>query len=343
MSGSRELHPLEERVLAGGSRDLQLAAARGLLPLPPERLVALQVRLQSAEEPEIAQAARNSLESVDLSLAADFVAAESEGALLLRFVTADRQPPVLEAALRNRDAPPELLIRLAPTLQPQLQEILLRREDAIVGHPEILDALESNPGLTAFAKGKIEDQRLHLLRKEPEPVEPEVEAAITDEADDETVVAAIEKVRTEEPADGTIDDGTGLSETQIRLLPIPVKLRLSRGATGTLKKVLIFDKAPIVALSVLNSNPFSDTEIERIAGNRNMSTDILDTIARTRLWNSKYKICKALVGNPKTTTGIAVKMVPRLSVRDLGNMSRDHNVSAAVKSAAQRLYMIKRR
>lgn len=342
MSADRERHPLEERVLAGGSRDLQLAAARGLLPLPPERLLALQVHLCSNEEPEVAAAARESVAGVEAALATRFAAEETAGALLDRFVTPELAPGVIEAAIRNRAAPAALLTRLAPHLAAPLQEALLSREDAIVEHPEILDALASNPALSPFARGKIEDQRRHLLRREPEEEAPEPKPEAVEEADDETVAAAIEAVRAE-PAEGAVDDATGLSETQVRLLPLPVKLRLSRGTSPTLKNILIRDKAPIVALSVLSSNPFSDNEIEKIAGNRNMSSEVLDQIARTRLWNRKYAICKALVMNPRTTTGVAIKMIPQLSVRDLRNISRDHNVAATIKAAARRLYMIKRR
>jgi hypothetical protein len=39
---------------------------------------------------------------------------------------------------------------------------------------------------------------------------------------------------------------------------------------------------------------------------------------------------------------LALRLVPRLAVRDLRFLSRDHNVADPVRTLAQRLYRIKR-
>lgn len=45
--------------------------------------------------------------------------------------------------------------------------------------------------------------------------------------------------------------------------------------------------------------------------------------------------------NPRTPVGISVRLVARLSVRDLKMLSKDRNVPEPVRSAAGRLYRIK--
>jgi hypothetical protein len=57
---------------------------------------------------------------------------------------------------------------------------------------------------------------------------------------------------------------------------------------------------------------------------------------------ARSAIVHALVANPRTPVGIGVRLVPRLSVRELRELSRDRNVSDAVRSTALRLYRIKR-
>ena len=59
---------------------------------------------------------------------------------------------------------------------------------------------------------------------------------------------AVERVR-ELPQGGESDQRTGLSETQIRSLPLPVRLKLCRGASRTLRSILVKDINPNVALS----------------------------------------------------------------------------------------------
>jgi hypothetical protein len=85
----------------------------------------------------------------------------------------------------------------------------------------------------------------------------------------------------------------------------------------------------------------SDDEIAQIASSRSVIDEVLTLISRRREWLAKYKICSALAKNPRIPAGVAVKILPKLSVRDLRSMSKDRNVSDVVRSAAGRLYRIK--
>jgi hypothetical protein len=57
---------------------------------------------------------------------------------------------------------------------------------------------------------------------------------------------------------------------------------------------------------------------------------------------SKYGILRTLAFNPRLPVALALRLVPRLAVRDLRFLSRDHNVADPVRTLAQRLYRIKR-
>ena len=153
-------------------------------------------------------------------------------------------------------------------------------------------------------------------------------------------VAAIEKAR-EMPAMGERDEKTGLSESQIRVLPVPLKIKLTRGASRTLRGILIRDTNQSVALSVVNNAAMTDDEIAQVASSRSVIDEVLTVISRRREWLAKYKICLALARNPRIPVGVAMKLLPKLSVRDLRTMSKDRNVSDAVRAGAGRLYRIK--
>jgi len=336
----RALHPLVAQVLSGASPELQVLAAEGLLPLGPEDLVPLQVELTRNSNPMVAQRARESLAAMDARIMAPFLASDASESVLAYFAEQAQHPQVLEAILRRRDVPRFLLVEMARHLDADLQELLLLRQDAIVEEPGILDAMEENPRVAAYALRRIAEFREHLIRRAPaEAAAPEVVEGVR-EATDAELQAAIEAAR-HEPAAGDVDDVTGLSEGQIRTLPVGARLRLSRGAPRGLRGVLIRDNHPLVAVSTLENNVWSDQEIEQLARSRSIAEDVLHGIIKRREWMRKYPIVLALIGNPRTPIPAALKLMPQLGARDLRVLSRDRNVSDAVRTQAGRLYRIK--
>lgn len=332
-------HPLVEQVRSGQSRELQLLAAQGILPLSAQELIPLQVELTESESSEISGYAKSSIEELDPKLTATFIATEASEEVLGYFAANPTHPFVIEALIRRRDVPRHLLVDLASKLTPDLQENLLLRQDAIIEEPEILTALEANPEVSVFSRRKIAEYREHLLLKVRPAVEDASAVPLPLDLDPEER-EVIEKVR-ELPAIGEKDERTGLSESQIRVLPVPLKIKLTRGASRTLRNILIKDTNQSVALSVVNNSAMSDDEIAQIASSRSVIDEVLTLISRRREWLAKYKICVALAKNPRIPVGVAVKLLPKLSVRDLRSMSKDRNVSDAVRASAGRLYRIK--
>ncbi len=325
---------LIEQVRSGGNVELRRLAAGGLLPLPPEEMIPLQVELARSADREIATLADRSLSALDPRMLARLVGQTPVFEVLAFCADRLRHPVVLEAILRRRDVPRRLLVEMARWLPADLQEILILRQDAIVEEPGILDALEENPQIAIYTHRRILEYRQHLL--------PRAAAAVQEipEISDEAFVAAIEAVK-KEPVAGEFDDLTGLSEGQIRLLPVPARMRLTRGASKPLRNILIRDPVAQIALGVMANNGIPDTEAEQIARNRAVCEEVLAEIATRREWISKYPIIKALVQNPRTPVVYSMRLVARMSVRDLRDMGRDRNIPDVVRSTALRLYRIK--
>lgn len=327
---------LLEQVRTGANRQLQVLAAAGLLPLPPEELIPLQVELARGFDPELSRSAAASLKGVDPRIAAPFLERQADGQVLSFFATESTHPLLLETILRRRDVPRPLLIDLARRLPADLQEILILRQDAILEEPTILDALERNPEVSGYIQRRIAEYREHLLPQLRRPAPP----TEVDEISDEELAQAIEVVRAQTP-EGEVETETGLSEGQIRLLPVPARLKLARGASRTLRTILLRDNNSQVALAALFSNPLSDQEIEQAAASRSVVEEVLNAIARRREWVSRYNVAKLLIMNPRAPLAISIKLIPRMSVRDLREISRSKSVPDAVRSTALRLYRIK--
>lgn len=330
-------------MLAGDDRELRLLAARGLLPVSPEELIPVQVALAHGDDPEIAAEAAGSLRALTPRLANAYLERQAGGDELAYFALEIGHPRVIDTVLRRRDVPRPLLAALAPRLTEELQEVLLLRQDAVIEEPSILDALEGNPRLSSFARRRIGEYREHLLPRRREVREDE--AAELDEATDEEVSAAVAEIKAKraKPPEDEVDSVVGLSESEIRALPIKVRLRLARGAPRALRNIMLRDANPNVALQVLRTSALSDTEAEQLAHSRTVVEEVLEYIVNDRAWIRKYPILRAIVGNPRTPVGAAVRLLPRLAVRDLKTLSRDRNASQVVRDTASRLYRIKRR
>lgn len=322
--------------IRSGNRQFQLLAAEGVLPLPPEDLIPVQVDLAQGDDEEVAELARQSLRSVDVRLAKPFLDSQAGPEALAFFAEESSHPVLLEAILRRRDVPRAILSRLARRLPPDLQELLLLRQDAIVEEPVILEALEENPQLSSYSARRIAEYREHLLPRQRTVLLPELE-----EMDEEALQREIEAARELPPSGEFEEERTQLTEGQIRGMPVPARLKLTRGAPRALRGILLRDSNPQVAVSVITNNSLSDQEVEQTANNRSVVEEVLVVIARKREWVNKYNVTRALVHNPRAPLAVTMRLIAKLSVRDLRELGRDRNIPDALRSTALRLYRIK--
>ena len=295
------------------------------------------MHLAGSPEPLLAERARESLRQAASRLVIGFLENAAGPEELRYFARLRTEGPVLEAILRRRDVPRDLLVELAPGLPVPLQEVLILRQDAIVEEPAILEALEENRSLDSDVRRRIGEYRQHLVRAHDAsaPALGEADAELT--AEDFAEIARVREL----PGEGEVEEHLGLSEGQIRALPVPVRVKLARRASKTLRSILVRDLNQQVAVAVLHGNPLSDDEVEQIASNRSVIEEVLVEISRRRQWMSKYRVALALARNPKTALPTAIKLVARLGVRDLKLLAADRNVQDPVRATASRLYKIK--
>jgi hypothetical protein len=326
---------LVDQVREGKNRQLLLLAADGLIPIERGELVRLQVWLTRSEDDEIASRATRALEAAEpAALAA--AAAEIDPETLDALVEAVTHRAVLEVALQRRDVAVSTLRRLAAWVPAELQEILLIRQEDLRRSPEILDALESNPYLTPYTTRVLREYREYLLPQRPltRVVEPEE----LDDITDEILQRAIDAAGIHIPSRGDFDETTGLSENQIRGLPLGVRVKLAYGASKTLRNILLKDSNSQVAITALNRSSISDREIEQLCQSRAVSEEVLTEISRHREWIGKYRIMLMLIKNPRTPVNISTTHLNRLAAKDLKVLAVDRNVPDSVRGKAKILY-----
>jgi hypothetical protein len=147
----------------------RLAAASGLLPLPQVDLLEVLVGLRQWEEPGIAEAATetlNSQNSEDLLAAAK--SDETPPSVLDYLATVPKSSrQIHEAVILNRNTSDEAVARLASsTSDGALLELIANNQQRLVRFPEIIEAVLSNSARSAEAERRARETKREFFEKE---------------------------------------------------------------------------------------------------------------------------------------------------------------------------------
>lgn len=124
---------------------------------------------------------------------------------------------------------------------------------------------------------------------------------------------------------------------QIQSMTVAEKIQFALHAGKDARSILIKDPNKQVATAVLHSPKITEDEILLIAQSRNVSDDILRSIAKNKDWVQKYSICLALVNNPKAPLSISLSFLPMIKRKDLIFLTKNKNIGEALRSSAIRL------
>jgi len=124
-----------------------------------------------------------------------------------------------------------------------------------------------------------------------------------------------------------------------RILRMGMKDRVKLAAKGDreARNILIRDPNRIVAQAVITNAKITEQEVEKVASMRSVPEDVLRQIAINRNWARNYSIVHNLARNPRTPIANVISILMRLQLRDLQAMTKNRNVSDAVRKQALRL------
>jgi hypothetical protein len=342
MAETRAVNPLVEQFKAGAvPKDLRLMAAQGALPLKPVDLLELVLHLAADRDPEVVEASNATLASLPASdLLPVFKDRETPAHLLAWGAKGRSEKDLREALIQNHTTPDEALEAIAPTLTQELSELIVINQTRLLRSTRLLEALESNAGLSNDQKRRLRELR-ETFRvgaepeappppPEPEP-EPEADAASPEEPAPLTESEAIARYLT---ADELQEEEKVKAVTAIYQLNSAQKVILALKGSREERAILIRDPNRIVSAAVLGSPRVTDPEIESFAGMKNVSDAVLRRIGRQRDWMRRYAVVINLVKNPRTPLSISVGLIPRLNPRDMKVLSTDRNVPEVIRKTA---------
>ncbi len=115
------------------------------------------------------------------------------------------------------------------------------------------------------------------------------------------------------------------------------RVKLAMKGDREARNILIRDPNRVVCQAVIQNPRITEQEVEKIAAMRTVPDDVLRQIAINRTWARNYMIMHTLAKNPRTPMGNVVSILTRLQLRDLLALTKNRNVSDAVRKQALRL------
>lgn len=125
-------------------------------------------------------------------------------------------------------------------------------------------------------------------------------------------------------------------------LTVPKKIELAARGNKEVRMILSRDASSMVARAVISSPRLSEVDIQAYSSSPLTHEEILRAIGENREWTSKPRILLLIVSNPRTPPAVSLRLLPRLPKNELGNLTRNTNVSLFVRREAKRILLSSR-
>ena len=170
MTETKSANPIVQAIVSGRApRQAQLAAARGLLPLPQDELIEVLVSLAAGAEEEVAAAAGETLGEQTAEALASVAASAETSPAVLNYLAArpDSARETQEALALNTQTPDEAVATLAGvTRDGAVLEIISINQQRMIRAPAIIEALLANPSRTPEAERRAREIQREFFEKE---------------------------------------------------------------------------------------------------------------------------------------------------------------------------------
>jgi hypothetical protein len=326
--------------------EVRRMAARGALPLPPVELATVLFALMHDPDAEVKSSARDSLERLPESVLDAVLTGPAHPALLDHLAHANQDHEArLEKIALNATATDATIAFLAERPFRRLVEIVSNNQERMLRHPPIVDALGANP-LTGRA---VIDRILSFLGIEEEA--PEAEPVKPEEIGDEQARAALAALfggdmsdvprelideNAESAAPEELAAGGSLYQ-MVQNMTVFQKIKLSRAGNKEARSLLVRDRNKVVAVAAVTSPKITENELLSIAQSRNVSDEVIRTVANNREVTRHYQVKLALSTNPRTPQAVAMKFVNYLQDKDLRNLMKSKDVPTVIATHARRI------
>ena len=358
-----KLSPIARKILDPATAPaLRQMAAKGHAPgLKPAEALALVVLLAESDDSAVASAAKATFDALPAPLLAGALAGDLAAGVLDRVaVRYAKNATVMEKVLAHPALSATAVAEASTLASEAVAELIATNEQRLLAHPEIIEKLYMNKAtrmstadriLELAVRNGIELRAIPAYKEaaaaihqelifEPSP-EPTPDDLLFTETD---AVAQVSHIDASVEDTHRLDEETGGEVVADKFLPLHARLaqmtnsqKIRRAMIGTAgeRLILVRDNNRLVATAAIKSPGIQENEVVRISASRNVSEDVLRTIALDREWTRSHQVKLNLVQNPRTPFAFASKLVSHLREHELKALSRSKNVTGAVSQAAR--------
>ena len=337
-------------------------AARGMVPVRGGDQVMLLLQLAADPDAALAKSAGESLDK----LPDNVLQPAAESALGASFLDAlaerfREREEVLERLAANPALDDGTLEWIALRCSERVSERIAVNEQRLLGAPRVIEALYKNKNTRMSTADRlielsarngvaldlptfqahvaaIQGQLIPEATEEPLPSDLDFQTALVEDDDNPDVVAS--------PDDGTEPGDAAAAEEDVvkeQYLPLMMrirrmtsaeKLRLAMVGNAAARAFLVRDKNKTVSFAAIASPAMQEAEVLPIVRSKEVGEEILRFVGNRREWTKSHEVKHALVFNPKTPVGIALRFLAHLRDDEMKTLARSRNVAAPLKSAA---------
>lgn len=322
-------------VKPGAPRDVQLAAARGALPLAAKELLTVLFFLCASKETEIRRESVNTLRELPSGLLVTLLQDDSLPPQLLNLLAHVRTAEVelMGTVITHRAVSPKTVLHLAEKGGREVLERIAGHQNLLMQHPEIVAAIIANP-----AAEKVLKYRLGWREPEPE-TELDGDNGKGAAAGDEGGAAVGDGGRSQTEIEQLMQQAEreGLSKFQLAM-DLKVSEKIKMGLTGDKewRSILLKESNKLIQGAVIKNPRITDGEVLMIAKSRTSSDELIRNILLNKDWLKNYEIRKALVVHPKTPPPKALRFVSTLTTKDIKVLAKSRQVSNIVATAVRK-------
>lgn len=158
------------------------------------------------------------------------------------------------------------------------------------------------------------------------------------QADDADGSAALSQWGEPAAAPAEADEGDEATlHDRIRGMSSSEKMRLARSGDRPTRQLLVRDPNKTIQLHIIQNKRITIDEIRYLAGFRQANPEVLARIGETREWLQHTAVLTALVGNPKTPSRVAIRLLRSVSKSELRRIAKSPHAPRAVAIAARKM------
>ncbi len=342
-------------------------AARGLVPVKGADLLSLLIQLTADSDATVRSTALKTFDEMPEGV----LVSSSEGEMHPAFLHGlagllPRRLDVIDAiqdrVVRHRSVADETLVLIARSASEPVTETIALNQQRLLQVPKAVEALYHNRNtrtstvdrlVELCARNGVDLTGVNGFKEHVEAIQGELIPEPTDEplpsdhsfkealAEDDDDPEAVERGRGIEEDEEKLKDKFRPLRYRIGKMSTSEKIRFAEVGNAAGRAILVREPRRIVAMAAVRN--MTDVEATQAATSKEISEDVLRFIGFKKEWLAKYDIKRALVFNPKTPTGIALRFIAHMRDNDLKTLTKSRNVAAPIKAAANQRWQTKQK